>query len=161
MAHTKVFCRQMSAICTRAQANTFESVISTGGHCYSGPVVVNRRVPVRQAHCSDCVQIFLKRAYAASSNDISEEDRDTPFYWGMRIYNAMQTTATSSDMINQHSPCRLYDVGDNIDTITNTNSEPETLANHIEPDPSQKPDMGSTVTFGDRGHDGCTDVRMY
>ena len=126
VAHTKVFCQQMSAVCTRAQEDN-----------YTGPtVVVNRRVPVRQAHCSCYPQIFLKRTYAASANDISEKDEDTPFYWGLRIHNAMKTMTTMSNTNIRRVQCELNITDSNItDPVSNQELDPHEL-----------------VTFGDGGH---------
>ena len=44
--------------------------------------------------------MYLKRStsYAANHSDVSEKDEDTPFYWGMRIYNAMQTMNCDKDL---------------------------------------------------------------
>jgi hypothetical protein len=86
VAHTASFYQQINKVCARARIARLNSPTLPG---YNGPVVVNRKIPVRQSDYYGYNQTYLKRSYAANHNDVSEKDEDTPFYWGMRIYNAM------------------------------------------------------------------------
>ena len=95
VAHTVSFYQQINEVCARARTAWLNPPTSPG---YNGPVVVNRKIRVRQSDYYGYDQMYLKRSYAANRSDVSEKDEDTPFYWGMRIYNSMQTMNSDKDL---------------------------------------------------------------